>query len=200
MLLWTLLFTHPGAKDVCFSGWYASIAPHCFLSGHSSMDMAVETPGPRHETHSDEGKKDSAISRALLVMDPPTCPTSSPSFKIRCPSTSPAQTLLRASSGPCYGPDPSHYLLFTCSPSHWLWPCICPPCRVSELPFGPCFLLLVDWVWGQPLLYSLLFLGFFQHISYQKAFKMGFSFKESFPEVFSLHLPGNSLALENSHS
>lgn len=157
------------------------IAQHCFLSGHSSMDIAIETPGSGHETHSDEGKKDnSAIGRALLVTRPPTCPSPSPSFRIRCPSTSPAQTLLRASSGPCYGPDPSHYFLFAWSPSHWLWPCICPPRRVSELPFSPLFLLLVDWVWGQPLLYSLLFPGFFQHVSEQKSLKTDFSFKESF--------------------
>lgn len=30
------------------------IEPHCFLSGHLSMAMALETPGPGHETHLDK--------------------------------------------------------------------------------------------------------------------------------------------------
>lgn len=166
------------------------IAQHCFLSGHSSMDIAIETPGSGHETHSDEGKKDnSAIGRALLVTRPPTCPSPSPSFRIRCPSTSPAQTLLRASSGPCYGPDPSHYFLFAWSPPltlalhlpslQSLWTPFQPLVSFAGwlgLGPAPALFFVVPWILPTRLRAEVL--------------KNRLFFQGEFSEVLSLHLPG----------
>ena len=117
------------------------------------MAMAVETLGPGPETHSNEGKKDdSAIDRALLVMH---LPQLQPKLQTQGPSASLAPTLLHASIlGLAVALTPD---ITSCCGTHPLTLPLClPPARVSELPFRPFPLLLVDWVWGWTLFYSLL--------------------------------------------
>lgn len=99
---------------------------------------------------SDEGKQDNgAISRALLVMHLVTCPSSSPSFRTRGLSTSPAQTLPHASF-PGLAVALTQSSLPVLRNTHTHTPTLAflafhlPPARVSELPSSPFLLLLVD--------------------------------------------------------
>lgn len=112
---------------MCFSGWHASTAPYCFLSGHPSMAIAVETPGPGYETHSDEGKERQQCNQQSLTGD-------TPSDLHQIQSQRQNQVPLNLSypnsppcfhPWPCWGPDPSHHFLFA-------WP---PPPHTLTLAF-----------------------------------------------------------------